>query len=175
MIIVKSQMVDAPRGILLAMLSDLLAQVWSHTPRSLRRLSMRLVHTRFTVTAGAVVIDDRGRVLLLEHRFRGGSGWGIPGGFIEAGEQPHEAIARELCEEVGLEVSDIQIIGSRGFSHQKQIEILFKCRSAGNANPRSGEIRKAQWFSPSELPPGLPGDQSELVRNTLHDGAKALG
>lgn len=135
---------------------------------------MRLVHTRFTVTAGAVVIDDQGRVLLLEHRFRGGTGWGIPGGFIEAGEQPHEAIARELCEEVGLEVSDIEIIGSRGFAHLKQIEILFKCRSAGSADPRSGEIRKAQWFSLADLPPGVPRDQLELLRNTLADGAKPL-
>ncbi len=156
------------------MLSDLLAKVWSHIPRRLRRLSLRLVHTRYTVTAGAVVIDDCGHVLLLEHRFRRGSGWGIPGGFIEGGEHAHEAIARELREEVGLEVVDLQIIGSRTFGHLKQIEIIFKCRSAGSADPRSSEIKAAQWFSLADLPLGLPRDQSELLRKTLTDGAKAL-
>ena len=154
------------------MLNDLLARLWKLTPRKLRRLSMRVVHTRFTVTAGAVVVDDRARVLLLKHRFRGGSGWGIPGGFVELGEQPHEAIKRELCEEVGLNVTDVQIIGARAFGHAKQVEILFKCRALGDADPRSGEIRTAEWFSLDNLPDGLPKDQARLLRTTLVDGAK---
>jgi 8-oxo-dGTP diphosphatase len=155
------------------MLNDLLARLWSFTPKKLRRLSMRIVHTRFTVTAGAVVVDDHGRVLLLKHRFRGGSGWGIPGGFVEVGEQPHDAVKRELCEEVGLNVTDVQIIAARGFSHIKQVEILFKCRAQGDADPRSGEIKTAEWFSLDSLPDGLPKDQARLLRTTLSDGAKA--
>ena len=59
---------------------------------------MRLTHARFTVTAGALIFNDAGKVLLLKHRFRAGSGWGLPGGFLEAGEQPVEALKRELWE-----------------------------------------------------------------------------
>lgn len=155
------------------MISDLLARVWRRTPRGLRRWSMRVLHTRFTVTAGAVVIDDEQRVLLLEHRFRGGSGWGIPGGFIEAKEHPHEAIKRELTEEVGLTVDEIEIIGARTFGHIRQIEILFRCRGRGEAKSRSSEIKRAAWFALSDLPPGLPSDQKTIIGNVLADGANA--
>ena len=162
------------RAMLRQMLSDLLARIWSFTPRKIRRFSMRVVHTRFTVTAGAIVTDDRNRVLLLKHRFRGGSGWGIPGGFIEAGEHPHEAIKRELCEEVGLNVADLQIIGSRTFSHLKQIEILFRCKAVSEANPRSNEIQTAEWFSLDNLPDGLPRDQKRILRTTFVDGSEPV-
>jgi ADP-ribose pyrophosphatase YjhB (NUDIX family) len=78
------------------MLKDLLGRIWRHVPRTLRRLTMRITHTRFTATAAGIVVDEKERVLLLKHRFRPGSGWGVPGGFIEADEQPEEAIKREL-------------------------------------------------------------------------------
>jgi ADP-ribose pyrophosphatase YjhB (NUDIX family) len=50
-----------------------------------------------------VVFNSENKVLLLEHSFRSGSGWVLPGGFIEANEQPEEAIKREIFEEAGLE------------------------------------------------------------------------
>jgi mutator protein MutT len=153
------------------MLNDLLARIWRGTPQGLRRWSMRVYNTRFTVTAGAIVVNPAGRVLLLEHRFRGGSGWGIPGGFIEAAEQPAEAIKRELAEEVGLKVDEIKIIGARTFSRIRQIEILFLCRSQGDAQPQSREIKTAAWFSLTELPASLPRDQKRLLESTLLDGA----
>jgi mutator protein MutT len=128
---------------------------------------MRLLHPRFTVTAGAIVIDEDGRVLLLNHRFRGGSGWGIPGGFLESGEQPEQALRREMREEVGLELEDVQIIHSRSFKHVQQIEILFRCRvklnHSNKARPQSSEIRKAEWFHVNALPTGLPKDQRTLI------------
>ena len=71
---------------------------------------MRLTHARFTVTAAGIVLDERGRVLLLKHRFRSGSGWGIPGGFVEAGEQPEEGLRRELLEEIGLELDSAELV-----------------------------------------------------------------
>jgi ADP-ribose pyrophosphatase YjhB (NUDIX family) len=152
-------------------MKDFLARIWRSFPTRLRRLSMRLVNTRFTATAGAIVLDSNDRVLLLQHRFRGGSGWGIPGGFIKPGEQPHEAMRRELREEVGLEVMDVRIVGSRTFKKVKQIEILFCCRTNADAEPRSAEIKKADWFSLDQLPPGLPREQERLLRSILVDGA----
>jgi len=65
------------------MLNDLLGTIWRRAPKSLKRLTVRLSHPRFAVTAGAVITDSRGRVLLLKHRFRPGKGWGMPGGFMD--------------------------------------------------------------------------------------------
>jgi ADP-ribose pyrophosphatase YjhB (NUDIX family) len=152
-------------------MKEFVARIWRNFPAPLRRLSMRLMNTRFTVTAGAIVLDSKERVLLLQHRFRGGSGWGIPGGFIKPREQPHEAIKRELREEVGLEVTDMRIVRSRTFKRVKQVEILFCCRTKGAAEPRSAEIKKADWFSLDQLPPGLPREQERLLKSILVDGA----
>ncbi|MFN2511598.1 MAG: NUDIX hydrolase [Pyrinomonadaceae bacterium] len=149
------------------MLKDLIGGIWGRVPRVLRRLTMRLTHARFTVTAAAIVVDQQGRVLLLKHRFRPGTGWGIPGGFIEVGEQPDEAVRRELREEVGLELACVEVVTTRAFHKPRQIEIVFRCRPRGPALPQSVEIRKADWFPIDSLPEGLPVDQRRLLKDLL--------
>jgi len=135
-------------------------------------MTMRATHARFTVTAAAIVLDQQGRVLLLKHRFRAGTGWGIPGGFIEAGEQPDEGVRRELLEEVGLELAGVELVTTRTFKKPRQIEIVFRCHPHGDASPQSVEIRKASWFAIDSLPEGLPLDQRRLIKDALNDGVK---
>ena len=124
---------------------------------------MRLTHARFTVTAGAVIFNDKGQVLLLKHRFRPGTGWGLPGGFLEKGEQPIDALRRELREEVGLEVEEVEIFAVRSFKKPQQVEVLFRCRSNAAAEPQTIEVERAEWFSTLSLPPGLPRDQRLFI------------
>src|ERR1700754_4353228 len=107
------------------MLKSLLGGVWRRTPRFVRRAGVWLTQPRFAVTAGAVVCDERGRVLLLRHVLRQGSGWGIPGGFLKSGEQPEEAIRRELREETGLELDSLEMVFVRALDGVRQIEIIF--------------------------------------------------
>ena len=127
----------------------------------------RLVNTCFSATAGAIVIDSGGRLLLLKHVFRAGSGWGIPGGFIHAGEQPEEAVRRELLEEVGLELESVKLIFIRTLRSTRQIEILFYCHPRGEAQPKSVEVESIGWFSPQELPATTPEDQRLLIERAL--------
>jgi 8-oxo-dGTP diphosphatase len=154
------------------MLKDLLGAIWRRAPRSLRRWTVRLSHPRFAVTAGAVILDARGRVLLLKHRFRPGTGWGIPGGFMETGEQPEEALRRELLEEVGLEVEKLKLFTTRAFRRPRQVEIVFIARAIGDPDQLSFEIQKASWFSPDHLPKELSKDQVQLIKRALNDGAR---
>jgi ADP-ribose pyrophosphatase YjhB (NUDIX family) len=154
------------------MLNDLLGGIWRRAPRSLRRWTVRLSHPRFAVTAGAVITNARGCVLLLKHRFRPGTGWGMPGGFIETGEQPEAALRRELREEVGLEIEELKLFTTRAFHKPKQVEIVFTARAIGDPDQLSFEIQKAAWFFPDQLPNELPNDQAQLIKRALNDGAR---
>ncbi len=53
------------------------------------------------VAAGALFFDEDWRVLLVKPTYK--AGWDIPGGYIEPGETPTEACAREIKEELGLD------------------------------------------------------------------------
>lgn len=62
---------------------------------------------------GAVIRDDRGRLLLIKRGRPPGAGlWSLPGGRVEAGETDEQAVVREVREETGLRVSVGPLIGS---------------------------------------------------------------
>ena len=152
---------------------NLLAVLWRGAPLWVRRAGVWATQARFTVTAAVVVADGAGRVLLLKHLFRGGSGWGIPGGFLEAGEQPEEAARRELREEAGIELEDLRLVHARALRRPRQIETLFAARAAdpARAHAASREVSRAAWFPPDALPDGLTKDQRRLIERALKSRA----
>jgi ADP-ribose pyrophosphatase YjhB (NUDIX family) len=154
------------------MWKEVLRALWRGVPKGWRRWGVLLTESRFTVTAGAVVADEQGRVLLLEHAFRAGSGWGIPGGFINPEEQPEEALRRELREEVGLELESLDLAFVRTLKTVNQVEVIFRGRARGRPEPRSREVTAAEWFPPDALPPGLSRDQRQLIARALNHRAR---
>jgi ADP-ribose pyrophosphatase YjhB (NUDIX family) len=61
---------------------------------------------------GAVVLDDRGRLLLIRRGTEPSKGsWSVPGGRVEPGESPAEAVVREVREETGLAVRADREVG----------------------------------------------------------------
>jgi len=153
-----------------AKFQNLISRVWRKLPARMRRWTMRLAHTRFTVTAGAVIFNDKREVLLLKHRLRGGSGWGVPGGFREHGEQPIDALRRELREEIGLEVDDVEIFAARSFKKPKQVEVLFRARANAEVKTQTIEVERAEWFALDSLPEGLPRDQRVYIERAAKTG-----
>lgn len=149
------------------MLWRVLSEIWRRLPKRVRRWSVLLTEARFTVTTAAVITDEQDRVLLLQHRFRPGSGWGIPGGFLQPGEQPEAGLKRELREEVGLEVEQAEIAFVRTLERYQQVEVIFRCRVLGDAVPRALEVQHAAWFALQELPPELSSDQRVLIYRAL--------
>lgn len=119
-------------------------------PQKVRQAAIRITQQKFTVSAAAIVTNDAGEVLLLRHLLRPRAGWGLPGGFMDAGEQPENAIRRELREETGLELDNVQMLRVRTIG--RHVEILFRAESRGNAEIHSREITDVGWFELGELP-----------------------
>lgn len=61
---------------------------------------------------GAVVHDDRGRLLLIRRGHAPSAGlWSVPGGRVEPGELETDAVVRETAEETGLAVRPVRVLG----------------------------------------------------------------
>ena len=100
------------------------------------------------VVAGAVC---QGGKVLIQQRAAGKPGagsWEFPGGKIEPGETPDEALRREMEEELGIVVNDAQPISFATDAHL--VLLLFDCASwTGRLDTKEGEIVK--WLAPAEL------------------------
>ncbi len=135
-------------------------------PRSVRRLSVWFGEPHFVASVAAAAIDEEGRILLCNHVFRRGAPWGMPGGFLMKGEDPADAIRRELKEELGVEPVELELLLVRTFPKTRQLEIIYRCRIEGEPSVDSVEVREAEWFSPDALPP-MTGDQKQLIGKAL--------
>ena len=107
--------------------------------------------------AAAVLIEQDGQVLLVRRvgePFRGF--WTLPAGFINSGEDPAEAAARECLEETGLSVRVTRlydIIAGREHPSGADFVIVYQAEVIdGELNP-SDDADAAEWFLRSSLPP----------------------
>jgi 8-oxo-dGTP diphosphatase len=108
-----------------------------------------------TVVAAAL-IDGAGRILL-QQRPPGApmAGlWEFPGGKIEEGEAPEAALARELEEELGIEVAAADLrpacFASAPLGERHLILLLYLCRSWAGA-PRPLHATALRWARPAEM------------------------
>jgi 8-oxo-dGTP diphosphatase len=148
---------------------QLAGKIWRTLPQSFRKLLIRTTQTKFTVSVIAVILNEDDEILLLDHVLRPKSGWGAPGGFIDQGEQPEDAIRREIREETGLELRDLEMVWIR--TVQSHVEIIFRARAAadgsGELKVRSAEIHSARWFAFSEIPEEMSPVQKFVLEKTL--------
>jgi len=148
------------------MLKKVIGTIWRKLTPSLRLRIVRLTQKQFTVSVAAVIFNENDEVLLLDHVLRPAApSWGFPGGFLEHREQPVDAVRRELREETGIELTDVELIRLR--TSNGHIEILFRAESNDVAAVKSREINAARWFKVSALPENISRKQRELIKNLL--------
>jgi NAD+ diphosphatase len=102
----------------------------------------------------AVIKDDR---ILLAHSQRfPTSFYSVLAGFVEPGESLEECVAREVREEVGIEVKNIRYFGSQHWPFPDSLMIGFTAEYAGGEIAiDQSEITDAGWF-PSDRLPDIP-------------------
>ena len=109
-------------------------------------------HAPVHVTCSAIIVGERGVVL---HRHRVLQTWVAPGGHIDDGESPEDAVLREAAEETGLPVRHVadgpRLVhvdvhdGPHGHRHL-DLRYLLTCDDVEPAPP-PGESQDVDWFS----------------------------
>jgi 8-oxo-dGTP diphosphatase len=132
---------------------------------------------RKLVVAGLVA--ERGRVLLTQRRADQAHPleWELPGGKIEPGEAPADALRRELREEIGadVEVGPIWEVLFHAYPTFDVLLLVYPCRLAAGASARAVEVADLVWVPPAELGrhPVLPAD-APLVARLAREGLPAF-
>lgn len=110
-------------------------------------------------TASGLVVRD-GRLLLARRAIDPDRGkWDLPGGFLEEGEDPREALRRELEEETGLEVEPVAFFDvvvdryGEGDGAQHTLNLYWTCRVLAGEPEPADDVSELRWFAPDELPP----------------------
>ena len=141
------------------------AKIWKALPPWARRNITRVSQRKFTASVVGIITNEKGEILLLNHLLRPVSGWGLPGGFIEFGEQPEAAFRRELHEETGIDLREVTIYRCRTL--RRHIEIIFIAKGVGEAQVKSREITELAWFEVENIPKEMSLDQQFLIRRVL--------
>lgn len=106
---------------------------------------------RFPVSAKGVVLR-RGRVILLENER---NEWELPGGKLELGETPASCVAREIGEELRLEVEPTTLLDSWVYTVEPGVHVLivtYGCTESREADAvRSHEHRRVAWFALADV------------------------
>lgn len=147
------------------MLRQAIGKFWKILPRSVRRFTVRLSQSNFTVSVAAIVVNDKREVLLLNHVLRPHSGWGYPGGFLDADESAADAIKREIKEETGIDLDDVRLY--RVLVRGNHIEIVFSAQPVGEPQVLSSEIYELGWFGTEALPDGTTIAQKMMIGEVL--------
>ncbi|MGH3614751.1 MAG: NUDIX domain-containing protein [Pseudonocardia sp.] len=124
------------------------------------------------VAAGALFVDDEGRVLLLHPTYK--DTWDIPGGYVERGESPASACEREVHEEIGLRRTANRLLAVDWAPHKKEgdkLLFIFDCGVIGedetNIRLNEREVDLWQWTRADDLTSVLNGRLAPRIRTAL--------
>ena len=118
--------------------------------------------------SGAIFSDDHEQVLLIQRRDV--PVWVLPGGGIEKGETPEEAIIREILEETGFHVKTLRLAGAyTPINRLARTTHLFECKILSGQPSLSSETRGVRFFSLYKLPP-MPPPYLEWIHDASNTG-----
>lgn len=131
--------------------------------------SGRVHHTDPKVAVGVAVFHDD-RLLLVRRTMNPGQGkWALPGGYLDLGEQPREAAAREALEEAGVVVSVGAVIDvfANPVAEGGAVFILFEATWVSGSPAPGDDADGAAFFGRDELPPLAFASTEAAVRRWL--------
>ncbi len=113
--------------------------------------------------AGVVFSSDRTSVLLIQRRDV--PVWVLPGGGVEVGEPPEEAVVRELLEETGFTVNIVRLVGQyTPINRLTRYTFFYECQIISGEAKTSEESRAVAFFPLKNLPLLMPPPYLEWIQ-----------
>ena len=129
----------------------------------------------FKVSIKGVLAGPDGRVILLQNER---NEWELPGGQIELGESPPQCLAREIQEELGLQIEVQHPLDTYLFEVTPGHHVFiatYKCALGGPFDPKvSPEHKRIGLFSQDRLPTNLPAGYRESIASALGGTNRSL-
>ena len=128
--------------------------------------------------SGALLTDLAGRILVVEPRYK--ATWEIPGGIVEAGEDPRTTCRRECMEELGLDIVPGRLLAiehkTENPPHGDSIMFVYDGGTLGDDVPihlPDAELRRYQFVAADDLDQYLSPRLANRLRQARH--ARATG
>jgi 8-oxo-dGTP diphosphatase len=147
------------------MIKRTLLKIWRVLPLWLQIVASRIIRPLFQVFAAAVILDENKNILLVKSTYNRFHPWGMPGGSLEYGEQPEEAIIREIWEETHLKISVEKLLLINSWLPDR-VGMYYLCRITGGMFAPSDEVSEFAYFPLDNLPDVRPLDK-DMIRK-LH-------
>src|SRR3989344_3745087 len=135
-------------------MKSLLAKTWQALPltKHLQLALMRLTQDEFLIGVTGVILNENSEILIVNHSYRDGEYWSLPGGYIKGKEHPKEGLAREIEEETGFIVRIGKQLRIRTDRETARLDISFVGSYIGGEFRPSHEVSEARFFSFENLP-----------------------
>ena len=103
-----------------------------------------------SVSVAGVIVDDRGRALLVQRRDNGH--WEPPGGVLESGETIPDALQREVLEETGIKIAlPATLTGVYKNMTRLIVSMVFRCEAIDGDLTTGDETRALRWATRDEV------------------------
>lgn len=129
----------------------------------------RIVYPTLTPGIIAGVIDrEANKILLTTYANRVNARPALVAGFAEVGESLEGCLRREVREETGLEVSNIQYVASQPWPYSDSLLVGFFCEVEGSRDItlEEAELGRAEWVAPCDMP-SREGDTVSLTGHMM--------
>lgn len=105
------------------------------------------------IVVAAGIVSRNGKIMLCQRRpgDRLGLKWEFPGGKLESGETPQQALERELREELAIETRTGRIFDVHHVAGEQEILVLFFRSEILSGEPQTIECNAVAWADPAEL------------------------
>ena len=134
-----------------------LLKIWRLFPGWLQNIASRIIRPLFQVFSAAVIFNEQKHILLVKLTYQQIHPWGLPGGSLDYGEQPSEAILREMFEETGITLEIKKLLLVKTWKPDR-VGMYYLCRIKDGEFLPSEEVSELAYFSKDNLPDVRPFD-----------------